>query len=173
MRRGTWIGGTFLAFNLAFIPAGHAQIRDAGAFGETCPAPPLPPAASPSGARLKLPLAPVVALAPEAPTLPLARAPSRRVLSRPSGWPTNTPLVVAFAGDDPGSLAMARRLPAGTGLLVVPPARPETMARLRAACPGCIVGPGRMETAIALGVRAYPAVVRRTGTMVEIIEGEP
>lgn len=156
---------------LALPASGLAQLRDVGAFGETCPAPPLPPA--PAGARLELPGAPTSAPLPETPWLPLAHTVSRRVLPHRGGWPVNAPHVLAILGEDPGSLTVARDLPNGTAVYVLPPARPETLARVRGACPRCVVGPGGGVAVTALGVRAYPAVIRWTGTVVEIVEGAP
>lgn len=157
---------------LALAPAGHAQVRDLGTFGIICPVPPR--AAPPAAVGLTLPQ--FSAAAPSlgrAPGLPLAVRRERREFARPGGWPAGAPRVVAVVGEDPGSDAVVRSLPAGAVVLVLPPARPETLARLRSACPGCVVGPSGAGAATALGVRAYPAVVRWTGAALEIVEGEP
>lgn len=168
-RRG--LGGLLAALGVLLAPAAGAQLRDAGTFGATCPAP--PPVGPPTAGRLRLPPAGAPRPSPDGPGLPVAATVTRRVLAVPGGWPAGAPPAIALLGADAASLAVARALPAGAAVYVVPPARPALLAALRAACPGCVVGPAGPGLARALGIRAVPAVVRRTGDTAELVEGAP
>jgi hypothetical protein len=149
--------------------AAHAQVRDAGSFGPTCPVP--ADAAAGSPARLTLPERPLGPSEPTAPGLPRASGVARRVVALRGAALPGVPAVIALVGTDPESLAVVRRLPRGSLVLVLPPAGAADLARVGQACPACRVGPGRAESARALGVLAYPAVLRVSGRTIEITEG--
>jgi hypothetical protein len=149
--------------------AAHAQVRDVGRFGPTCPVP--AHASDGRPARLTLPARPLGPPAPTAPGLPRASEVTRRVVALRGTALPGTPAVVAVVGTDPESLAVVRRLPRGSLVLVLPPADAADRAQVGRACPACRVGPGRAESAQALGVRAYPAVLRLSGRAIEITEG--
>jgi hypothetical protein len=149
--------------------AAHAQVRDAGSFGPTCPVP-----ADVSGgisARLTLPARPLSPPAPTPPELPRAIEITRRVVALRGTALPGTPTVVAVVGTDPESVAIVHRLPRGSLVLVLPPASAAELAQVGRACPTCLIAPGRTESALALGVRAYPAVLRVSGRIIQITEG--
>ena len=164
-----------IAVALGVLVTGPAGVewRDLGSFGPTCPVPPMPGPSS-RGPRL-VRIEPGAARIPVDPDPEFPLAVGRRMyqLPRPTRWPRGTPTTIAVLGADAGSLALARTLPPGSAVFVLPPAHPDTLTELRRACPGCAVEPGRARGLKALGVRAYPAVLRWTGSGVEVTEGAP
>ncbi len=158
-----------LALVALVATAAHAHVRDVGTFGPTCPVP--APASGGGPARLALPARPLGPPAPTAPGLPRATGVARRAVALRGTALPGTPAVVAVVGTDPESLAVVRRLPRGSVVLVLPPAGAADLAQVGRACLACLVWPGRADTAQALGVRAYPAVLRVSGRTIEITEG--
>jgi hypothetical protein len=154
---------------LLIATAGHAELRDLGRYGPTCPVPEAPPEHSTMRVRVEPGLARVPR--PVEPPMPIAL--TRRTYVLPGRWPVGAPSIIAFVGQDAASLAALRALPAGTPVFVVPSEGATGLAALRQACPACRIGMAGPAGARRLGIQAVPAVIRAAGGMAHVTEGPP
>jgi hypothetical protein len=153
---------------LLIATAAHAELRDLGPYGPTCPVPDSPP--SRVGVRLRVEPGLARVPGPVEPPMPLA---TRRTYALPGRWPAGAPPVVAFVGQDAASLATVRTLPAGTPVFVLPSEGATGLAALRQACPACRIGIAGPAGARRLGIQAVPAVIRAADGVAHVTEGPP
>jgi hypothetical protein len=161
--------GWLSAMLLLIATAGHAELRDLGNYGPTCPMPDAPP--SRVGLRVRVDPALARVPGPVEPSMPTA--PTRRTYVLPSRWTAGAPSIVAFVGHDAASVAIVRALPPGTPVFVLPSDGGTGLEALRQACPGCRIGMAGTAGARRLGIQAVPAVIRAAGGMAHVTEGPP
>jgi hypothetical protein len=161
--------GLLSGMALLIATAGHAELRDLGRYGPTCPMPDAP--SSRVGLRVRVDPALARVPGPVEPSMPLA--PTRRTYRLPGRWPAGAPSIIAFVGQDAASLATVRTLPAGTPVFVLPPEGATGLAALRQACPGCRIGMAGPAGARRLGIQAVPAVIRAADGVAHVTEGPP
>ena len=161
--------GWLSAMLLLIATAGHAELRDLGRYGPTCPVPDAPP--SRVGLRVRVDPALARVSGPVEPSMPLT--PTRRTYNLPGRWPAGAPSIVAFVGQDAASLATVRALPSGTPVFVLPSAGATGLAALRQACPACRIGMAGPAGARRLGIQAVPAVIRAADGVAHVTEGPP
>ena len=161
--------GRLSAMLLLIATAAHAELRDLGRYGPTCPVPDAPP--SRVGLLVRVDPALARVSGPVEPSMPIA--PTRRTYRLPGRWPAGSPSIVAFVGQDAASLAMVQALPPGTPVFVLPSTGGNGLAALRRACPACRIGVAGPAGARALGIEAVPAVVRVVDGVALVTEGAP
>ena len=147
----------------------HAEIRDLGNYGPTCPVPDAPPSHSTRRVRVEPGLARVPG--PVEPPMPIAL--TRRTYVLPARWPVGAPPIVAFVGQDVASLAIVGTMPRGTPVFVLPSEDGTELTVFRQACPACRIGTAGSSGARALGIRAVPAVIRAVDGVAHVTEGPP
>jgi hypothetical protein len=161
--------GLLSAMALLIATAGHAELRDLGRYGPTCPVRDAPP--SRVGQRVRVDPALAHVSSPVEPSMPLA--PAQRTYSLPGRWPAGAPSIIAFVGQDTGSLATVRTLPSGTPVFVLPSEGATGLAALRQACPACRIGIAGPAGARRLGIQAVPTVIRAADGVAHVTEGPP
>ncbi len=140
---------------LLVATATHAEIRDLGRYGPTCPVPDAPP--SRSGVRVRV--EPGLARIPPPVEPPMPIAGMRRAYILPGRWPAGAPPLAVFVGHDAAGPAISEG--------------DTTVEALRQACPACRIGIAGSAGARRLGIHAVPAVIRVVDGVAHVTEGPP